>query len=276
MTYYSHVRTEIFHWIQGEQIRVLDLGCGAGNNGEEIRRLHKAHVTGVETNVEMAKLAAQKLDACICANLEDCDLEEKGLGEDQFDYILCLDILEHLKDPWGCLQYLTRFLRQGGKIIIAIPNVCNIKTIFEMLKGNWLLEESGIHDNTHLRWFGIQNILDMLEGAGLQAQEILRYRYFQFHLKKNVYDIDWGMLRLKHMDAETIENLETGHFFVLASKKVPCATENIPAPIIRDMGQIQRFNKGFHFERYRIRTNLWRSLCRGILTALGAGRSIPK
>ena len=251
INYYEHVRTDIFPWIKGAGIEILDVGCGAGKNGEEIKKVFNARVTGVEAEKDMMQLAKQRLDHCIHANLEDQDLEKKGLQGKSFHYILLMDILEHLKDPWSCLGYLTGFLKTDGKVILALPNVCNIKTIFEMLKGTWLYEESGIHDNTHLRWFGMQNIMEMLAGADLQMEEIKKNRYYQFHVKDGIYDIDWKGLRLKGIDRHSIENLETGHFLILA-----CRKNKDREPSVDPVDGPGRF------EEYRVRLNLFSTVLR--------------
>jgi O-antigen biosynthesis protein len=267
--YYSHVRAEIFPWLKGTGIHVLDIGCGAGNGGEEIKRVFGAHVTGIERDKDIAQQAVRRLDICIQANIEDRNLELKGLNHQTFDYILMLDILEHLKDPWGCLKYVKRFLKKDGKVIMAIPNACNIKTIFEMLKGKWPYEESGIHDNTHLRWFGLQNILELLDSADLVGEEIKKIKYYQFHLKGKVYNIDWKILGLKNILKKDVENLETGHFYVLASKKSGSGIGSIPKAAAQEKEQLKGFGDRMIFEQYRVRMNLIHKILRWLT---GEGR----
>lgn len=47
--------------------------------------------------------------------------------EGQFDYVLCLDGIEHLENPFHALREFGRVLRKEGKLILSIPNYLNIE-----------------------------------------------------------------------------------------------------------------------------------------------------
>ena len=51
-----------------------------------------------------------------------------------FDYVTCLEGLEHIENPQQAVREFARVLRPGGKVIVSIPNILNIE---ERLK--WLL-----------------------------------------------------------------------------------------------------------------------------------------
>jgi SAM-dependent methyltransferase len=51
-----------------------------------------------------------------------------------FDYVTCLEGLEHIENPQQAIREFARMLRPGGKVIVSIPNILNIE---ERLK--WLL-----------------------------------------------------------------------------------------------------------------------------------------
>ena len=51
-----------------------------------------------------------------------------------FDYVTCLEGLEHIENPQQAIREFARVLRPGGKVIVSIPNILNIE---ERLK--WLL-----------------------------------------------------------------------------------------------------------------------------------------
>lgn len=44
-----------------------------------------------------------------------------------FDYVLCLDGIEHLENPFHALREFGRVLRRGGKLLLSIPNYLNIE-----------------------------------------------------------------------------------------------------------------------------------------------------
>jgi ubiquinone/menaquinone biosynthesis C-methylase UbiE len=51
-----------------------------------------------------------------------------------FDYVTCLEGLEHIENPQQAMREFARVLRPGGTVIVSIPNILNIE---ERLK--WLL-----------------------------------------------------------------------------------------------------------------------------------------
>lgn len=44
-----------------------------------------------------------------------------GLPEEHFAVIICCSVLEHVRRPWVMAQNMTRLLRPGGAIYIAVP-----------------------------------------------------------------------------------------------------------------------------------------------------------
>jgi len=44
-----------------------------------------------------------------------------------FDYVLCLDGIEHLENPFHALREFGRILKRGGKLFLSIPNYLNIE-----------------------------------------------------------------------------------------------------------------------------------------------------
>jgi 2-polyprenyl-3-methyl-5-hydroxy-6-metoxy-1,4-benzoquinol methylase len=54
--------------------------------------------------------------------------------DQSFDYVTCLEGLEHIENPQQAIREFARLLRPGGTVIVSIPNILNIE---ERLK--WLL-----------------------------------------------------------------------------------------------------------------------------------------
>lgn len=59
---------------------------------------------------------------------------ELPFGNRSFDYLTCLEGLEHIENPQQAIREFARMLRPGGTVIVSIPNILNIE---ERLK--WLL-----------------------------------------------------------------------------------------------------------------------------------------
>jgi len=177
---YIGSREDVLNLIPNNVRRVLDVGCSIGILGEELKQRFGAEVVGVELDEQMAKIAKEKLDKVIIGDIEKINLADY-FAPNYFDCIIFADILEHLKDPWGVLKNATSFLSDGGVIVASIPNIRHYTTITNLLfKGYWPYRERGIHDKTHLRFFTLKNIKEMIGDAGLKIVKIKRnYRIIE-------------------------------------------------------------------------------------------------
>jgi len=82
------------------------------------------------------------------------------------DIFIYADVLEHLSDPWRHLQHIYRLAKFGAKIIASIPNFYHHSSLSLISDGEFNYEEWGVLDFTHLRFFGINNILNLFELTG--------------------------------------------------------------------------------------------------------------
>ncbi len=139
----------------------IELGCSDGGTLAWLKASGRArHTTGMELCQAPASLARTQVDHVIEGNIESTI---KELNFDSYDLVLCLDVLEHLVDPWTVVQNIYMLLRPGGSIIISLPNVRNYTVVLPLLfNGTWCYQKDGIMDKTHLRFFsreGAKNIL---------------------------------------------------------------------------------------------------------------------
>ncbi len=150
-------------------ITVLDVGCSYGYLGEWLIKNKNCTVYGIEID----RIALQKVrtDGLYKDVFEiDLDYTEKNLSEFErfnkldieFDYIICGDVLEHLKDPTAILTMLIDRLKEGGRILISIPNIANIDIILNLIEGRFNYSGCGILDSTHLRFFTKNSFIEWI------------------------------------------------------------------------------------------------------------------
>jgi SAM-dependent methyltransferase len=169
--YYESVRADILPLLPERLDRVLEVGCGTGNTLQWLRKHRKCEwLGGVERYPDAAAQAREKADVVYEGDIEHLDLP---VPKASLDLILCLDVLEHLIDPWRVTSRLRELIRPGGALIISVPNIRNRDIIFPLLfKGKWDYTPAGILDRTHLRFFVRETAIELMESAGLKVDKI--------------------------------------------------------------------------------------------------------
>ncbi len=172
LLYYGHARTEILPLVRTPAGRVLEVGCAGGATLAWLRSHHGATWTaGVEFRPEVAELARPHLDAAWVGDVETLDLP---IAAASLDHVLCLDVLEHLRDPWSVVRRLTTLLRPGGAFIASIPNVRNSSVVWPLLlRGRFDYQPEGLLDSTHLRFFTRATATELVACGGLAVDRVL-------------------------------------------------------------------------------------------------------
>ncbi|ADE16654.1 glycosyl transferase family 2 [Nitrosococcus halophilus Nc 4] len=160
--------------------QVLDLGTGPGVLGKYLSTALNCIVDGVEFSPEQAQLAEPFYRDLRIADLEKVQLRtlfpnrfagsesghpeniQKGGEHYRYDYIVCADVLEHLKNPGAVVSQLPPLLRPNGRILLSIPNIAHAGVIAELLAGEFRYRPEGLLDVTHLRFFTRKSLLEFL------------------------------------------------------------------------------------------------------------------
>lgn len=169
--YYNLVRTDVLaHIPVGLELdQVLEVGCGEGYALEYLKKERGAkHTTGIELFPEAAESAKSRVDFVINQSADDV----LNLPENTYDLILCLDVLEHLYDPWQLLSTLKKSLKPNGTVLASIPNVQHWSVVKMLLAGKWTYTKAGLMDQTHIRFFTEKSIRRMFESAGFTIHNI--------------------------------------------------------------------------------------------------------
>lgn len=150
---------------------VLDLGAGPGTLGQYLSTLKQCPVDGVEYDSAQAQIAAPFYRNLQLADLEQADLFKIFAGQ-QYDYIVCADVLEHLRNPGHVVDQLPDLLKPDGRILLSIPNVAHAGLIADLLAGEFRYGPEGLLDETHVRFFTRKSLLEFLQQHHLRASSI--------------------------------------------------------------------------------------------------------
>jgi 2-polyprenyl-3-methyl-5-hydroxy-6-metoxy-1,4-benzoquinol methylase len=144
--------------------KILDVGCGDGTLGKYFIDHNNAKVSGVDISPEAIKIAKQRLNFATVCNIENDALPFK---QKQFDIIVCADVIEHLYNPLAALKKLKQYLKDDGYMVLSVPNIANISIRWNLLFGRFDYTDTGILDNSHIRFFTQKSLLSLITDAGL-------------------------------------------------------------------------------------------------------------
>lgn len=142
--------------------RVIDIGCGNSLIGEELTSLG-CSVEAIDCeNPE----GLSRINKFTNMNLND---ENINIPIHDFDYVLLLDVLEHLEKPENFILNL-RIHACGAspKIIISVPNIGFFAMRLSLFFGWFNYGVRGILDMGHRRLFTFNTIKKMLKDAGFE------------------------------------------------------------------------------------------------------------
>jgi 2-polyprenyl-3-methyl-5-hydroxy-6-metoxy-1,4-benzoquinol methylase len=166
--YNSHYWLLKFLAEDGRPKRILDVGTADGYLGALLKR--EGHmVVGVERDPVLAEKARAYYDRFHLGDIEEFDFPYRS----EFDAILFADVLEHLRDPSAVLSRALSALKPGGEILISVPNVANFTVRLGLLFGLFNYAERGILDRTHLRFFTLTTLRQMVVDCGYQCRRIV-------------------------------------------------------------------------------------------------------
>ena len=157
------------HTLAAEVVRpgsaVLDLGCAGGYMARVLKQ-RKCKVTGVDS----FPTSGEDLDEFYLHDLDD------GLPRvewKQFDYVLMLDVIEHLRQPELFLDQLRKAVAMNPKaeVIMSTGNVGFFVTRMMLLAGEFNYGRRGILDLTHTRLFTFGSFRRALEQAGFDIEQ---------------------------------------------------------------------------------------------------------
>lgn len=151
-------------------INLLDVGCASGDFADLVSRTHAIEIHGMEYDVESLKVASSKglFTRLARINLNDFNEDEFQEYKNYFDVITLLDVLEHTIDPAKSLGKIMKFLKRGGKIIVSVPNISHGSIKENLLNDKFEYTDTGILDDTHLRFFTGKTLAGFFAKMGLE------------------------------------------------------------------------------------------------------------
>lgn len=158
---------------QKRSVSLLDIGCGEGTLGKVLRQQleGESYLVGADISGTALRHASRYYEKVVEANIEIDDLAEV-LPENRFDYVVCLEVLEHLFEPSNVLKQVRRLLKQNGFLIASFPNIAFWKYRLDLLKGKFPGDYTLSCPSEHIQNFTLHSFAQLLEETGFQPVAI--------------------------------------------------------------------------------------------------------
>ncbi len=151
--------------VTSEGDRVFEGGVSAGYLARVLVAAGRS-VDGAELDPVEASKAAEVCDQVLVGDLAELDL---SVLRDDYRLLMFGDTLEHLARPEEVLAELRDHLREDGHLIVSVPNIANWSVRLLLLAGRFRYTDRGILDRTHLRFYTVATLPEMLAAAGFEV-----------------------------------------------------------------------------------------------------------
>jgi 2-polyprenyl-3-methyl-5-hydroxy-6-metoxy-1,4-benzoquinol methylase len=176
--------------IIGKNLNVLEIGSGPGSITKQLKNAGNCRVTALEIDPVAIELVKP-----FCEEVYPADLNSPTwnavLNEKKFDVVLAADVLEHVYDPLAVLKKMTSHLNDDGRIVLSLPHVCHCAIAACLLLEDFDYRDWGLLDKTHIRFFGLKNMQNLIAASGLSIQ---RAEFVVRHPDETEFAAKWSQL----------------------------------------------------------------------------------
>lgn len=158
--------------------RLLDVPAGEGALALRLKRLG-FDVFCSDLYTEIFKLADTPIAR---GNLDD----KLPFVDDFFDVVVCVEGLEHIENPANAVREFSRMLKNGGTLVISVPNIMNIE---ERLKWLFFGYTSHFKPLSRTALEKIRREYGSMEEIALHVNPI-GYSELRFLLEKNGFELN--------------------------------------------------------------------------------------
>jgi glycosyltransferase involved in cell wall biosynthesis len=145
--------------------RVLDIGAGPGGIAHELVK------KGCDTTVVDA--VPPEVPAEVEVIVQNLDDDELRFSPAEYDYLLLLDVIEHLREPERFLERLRAKLdHRPRRVILTTPNISFFIQRIQLLLGEFNYGKAGVLDITHTRLFTFRTLKQLLHDVGFKIERV--------------------------------------------------------------------------------------------------------
>jgi glycosyltransferase involved in cell wall biosynthesis len=149
-----------------DRASVIDIGAGPGGIAREL--LKKGCRVAVVDQFAVREVSTADVEV-FTQNLDD----EPAFSIADYEYLLLLDVIEHLKNPEKFLERLrVQFGYSTKTLVLTTPNIAFAVQRVMLALGQFNYGKAGILDRTHTRLFTFRSLRRLLVDSGFRITQI--------------------------------------------------------------------------------------------------------
>ncbi len=146
-------------------MKILEFGPATGVMTKVLKEEMECEVSIVEIDPIAYQEAMKYAADGLCGDIETLEWLPYFKGK-RFDAVIFVDVLEHLRNSEEVLQKAGELLAEDGSIMISVPNIAHNSVIIQLLQNQFLYQNTGILDYTHVHHFTFSELERMCNDAG--------------------------------------------------------------------------------------------------------------
>jgi 2-polyprenyl-6-hydroxyphenyl methylase/3-demethylubiquinone-9 3-methyltransferase len=165
-------------------LKVLDIGCGNGEAADLLKNMFQCQVSCLDyASAHLEKVKLKGYEAIHCNMDDESSLQKVAeTYHQQFDAVICLQVIEHIFNPDAILQMAYAVLKPNGILIVATPNMAYIGyRIYSLFRGN--IPPGTGH---HISFFDSHRLWQQLFMSGFDPLQMVHYGAGEFYLDRAI------------------------------------------------------------------------------------------
>lgn len=144
---------------------ILDLGCG---NGYLVNHLISLGYNAYGTDASEKGIAIAREQNPGSFFMQDLSTDKlpEGLQGLSFDTVISTEVIEHLYDPEGFIDFCRQALAPGGEIIISTPYHGYLKNLLISLGNKWDTHLNPVWLGGHIKMWSAKTLSGLLTAKG--------------------------------------------------------------------------------------------------------------
>lgn len=222
----SHSAPAFVVQLVGTSKRVLEIGCGPGSITRLLAEHNHCNVTGVEVDSTAIEKSSQFCEAIIQTDLNSPEWPLLLADKPLFDVVVAADVLEHLYAPWTTIKQMAGLLNPEGYLVISLPHAGHAAIAACLIAGDFQYRDWGLLDKTHIRFFCLKNIEDLLSQANLKIAEV---KYVIKPPEETEFGAIWN--GLPEATRRILRDYEHANIYQVVVKATPANSKDTPVAL---------------------------------------------